>query len=457
MKTLVRGGSVIAFQDGHQRLVTPGDVLVDGDRVAYAGPRFEGIADRTIDAAGRLVMPGLLNLHVHSLSAPVASRGILEDEGDATLYKYLLPLRYGTPDFRTPFVGEAARRLSAMSYLALLKSGTTTVLDMTDNLADAIDLARETGIRLYAAGSYYTTMPFQKDGQVVYPSPAADCPKFDENVALVRQFNGSENDRIRVWLGPHAPDTCSVGVLRRTRDMAEQLGVGISTHLAQSRSEVAEVHRRTGRTPAQLLADVGLLGPDCIVAHCHFCTEEDFQLLQDAGVSVAHCPWAYARRGGTGYLAELRRRGINTVLGSDQDPMDLISLMRLAAQASKIRLNDPFATTALDAFNAVTLNAARALGRDDLGRLASGCKADLVVVDFRRPHLAPAYDYLKMLVYHAHGGDVETVMVDGQIVVENSRVVTVDEAAWVARADETAQRLWREVAARYPLPRRMLE
>ena len=457
MKTLFRGGSVVAFQEGRHRLVAPGDVLVDGDRIAYVGPRYEANTDRTIDARGRLVMPGLLNLHIHSLSAPVASRGILEDEGDATLYKYLLPLRYGTPDFPTPFVGEAARQLSAMSYLALLKSGTTTVLDMTDNLTDAIALGRDTGIRLYGAGSYYNAMPFERDGKVVHPAPTTECPKFDENVALIREFNGSENDRIRVWLGPHAPDTCSVEVFRRTRVMAKELGVGISTHLAQSRSEVAEVKDRTGCTPTQLFADVGLLGPDLIVAHCHFCSEGDFKLLQDAGVTVAHCAWAYARRGGTGYLAELRRRGINTVLGSDQDPMDLISLMRLAVQASKIRLSDPFATTALEAFNAVTLNAARALGREDLGRLAPGAKADLVLVDFRRPHLSPAYDLLKVLVYHAHGGDVETVMVDGRIIVEAGRVVTVDEAAWVAQADETAHRLWREVDRRYPLPKRLLE
>jgi 5-methylthioadenosine/S-adenosylhomocysteine deaminase len=456
MKTKILGGEIIAFDGKSHVLIEGGEIVYEGNQILFAGESYAGNVEKTIDVRPRLIIPGLINVHTHSLTAPLLYRGISEDEG-WVLYKYLLPIRYGTPSTPPYAQGEDAYFLSRLTILDILRSGVTTVFEQTDNLEDPIKAALDLGIRFYGCHAYFNSMPFEKSGEVIYP-PAKDvCPGFDENLRLIKEYRDADNGRIKVWLGPHAPDTCSPDLLQQTRRKANELNVGIGTHIAQSLTEVNEIRKRFKKTPVAYLGDMNFWGKDVIAAHAIHTTSADVAILARDGMNVAHCASSYVKSGIHAPLARYRRAGINVVLGTDQNPMDFLDEMRLAMFSSKLNEDDPKALTVLDVFNIVTLEAAQALGREDIGRIAPGAKADLVVIDTRRSHLCPHRDPLKALVYHANRNDVEMVIVDGKIVMESRKVVTVDEEEIISKAEEKAWRLWRKADAEFGLPRFLLE
>ncbi|RPJ37470.1 MAG: amidohydrolase [Deltaproteobacteria bacterium] len=456
MKTKILGGEIIAFDGKKHVLIDKGEIVYEEDRIIFAGESYPGDVEKTIDVRPNLIIPGLINVHTHSLTAPLLYRGISEDEG-WVLYKYLLPIRYGTPTTPPYAQGEDAYFLSRLTILDILRSGVTTVFEQTDNLEDPIKAARELGIRFYGCHAYFNSMPFEKSGEVIYP-PAKDiCPGFDENLRLIREYQNAANGRIKVWLGPHAPDTCSQDLLRETRKKADELKVGIGTHISQSLTEVNEIKKRFNKTPVAYLGDLNFWGKDVIAAHAIHTTSSDVGIMARDGMNVAHCASSYVKSGIHAPLARYRRAGINVVLGTDQNPMDFLDEMRLALFSSKLNEDDPKALTVLDVFNMVTLKAAQALGREDIGRIAPGAKADLVVVNTRQTHLCPHRDPLKTLVYHANRNDVEMVIVDGKTVMEGRRVLTMDEEETMARAEEAARRLWKKAEAEFGLPKILLE
>jgi cytosine/adenosine deaminase-related metal-dependent hydrolase len=231
--------------------------------------------------------------------------------------------------------------------------------------------------------------------------------------------------------------------------------VGIETHVGQNLVEFHEMLRRHGKTPVELLADTGLLGPDTILGHCVMSTAHrlaalpggrDLEILAESGATVAHCPLVFARRGNAlESFHRYRAAGVNVGLGTDTYPRDLISEMRWASLMCKVVERDFTVATAADVFNAATLAGARALGRDDVGRLAPGAKADVVILDMRKMRIGPYRDPIKALVNCGTGDDVETVIVDGRTVVESGRVVGVDEDALGREAQQEAERLWATV------------
>lgn len=451
MKTKITGGNVVAFEGDRHVLMDNCDLVYEDDKIIHVGGSFPERVDKTIDASNKLVLPGFLDVHTHSLSSPLLYRGILEDEG-SMLYKYLLPLRYGTPTKPAYAVGKDAYDLSKVTMLELLKSGVTTVFEQTDNLEDVLRIGKELGIRLYACHSYFNGMPYEEGGKVVYPDFRDDCPGFDENIALIKKYDKTEKGRIRVWLGPHAPDTCSADLLKETRIKARELKVGIGTHVAQSKTEVKLIEERYGKSPVEFLKDVGVLGEDLIAAHAIYTSERDIGIMAESKMTVAHCASSYVKNAQRAPMAVYRKRGINVALGTDQNSMDMLQEMRLALFSSKLNEGNAMATTCLDVYNAITLNATKALGRDDLGRLSAGAKADIILIDTKQPHWFPYRDPLKMLIYHGNRNDIDTVIVDGQMVMSGRRVLTLDEEEVMAKADETARRIWRKAESETGLP-----
>jgi 5-methylthioadenosine/S-adenosylhomocysteine deaminase len=456
MKTKILGGEIIAFDGKQHVLIDQGEIVYEENQITFVGQSYAGKVDKTIDVRPKLIIPGLINVHTHSLTAPLLYRGISEDEG-WVLYKYLLPIRYGTPSSQPYARGEDACFLSRLTILDILKSGVTTVFEQTDNLEDPIKAAEELGIRFYGCHAYFNSMPFEKSGTVIYPPAKDACPGFDENLRLIKEYQNACNGRIKVWLGPHAPDTCSPELLQETRKKANELKTGIGTHICQSMTEVNEIKKRFKKTPVAYLADMNFWGKDVIAAHAIHTTSSDVAIMARDGMNVAHCASSYVKSGIHAPLARYRQAGINVVLGTDQNPMDFLDEMRLAMFSSKLNEDDPNATTVLDVFNLVTLKAAQALGREDIGRIAPGAKADLVVVNTRQTHLCPHRDPLKALVYHANRNDIEMVIVDGKTIMEGRRILTMDEEETMSKAEEVAHRLWRKAEAEFGLPKFLLE
>ena len=451
MKTRISGGWVVGFNGTKHVLLRNSEVVYQGSQIIFVGESYQGEVDRSIDASDKIVLPGLINIHTHSLSAVLAYRGICEDEGQ-TLYKYLLPIRYGTTSTPPYATGIDAYRLSRVALLELLKSGVATVFEQTDNLEDVLQIGQQLGIRLYGCHSYYSGMPFEENGKVIYPKFKESCPAFDENIRLIKKYHDLCDGRIKVWLGPHAPDTCSIDLLKETRKKANELGVGIGTHVAQSLTEVNEIDRRVGKTPVEYLESIGFWGEDVIAAHAIHTTDSDIEIMTRSKMNVAHCASSYVKGGLRVPMTLYRRRGINVVIGTDQNAMDLIDEMRFAMFSSRLNENDPYATTALDVFNAVTLNAAKALGRKDIGRICPGAKADITLINTQQAHLDPFRDPLKILLYHANRSDVDTVIVDGQVLMQGRKILTLDEDEAISQANETAQRVWKKAESEIKLP-----
>ncbi len=463
MKTLIKGGTVIAWDGSDHTVLPAGFLLFQNDLIQYVGESFSGQADETIDATGKLVIPGFVNTHCH-VTDTAFTRGWLEDQGQrdwSGLYRVL-------PAVRASIASEDEMAAGECGFMELMLSGTTTVVELgydfemmeggdiaqTQRIAD---LAREIGIRAYIAPRYRTGhWRLGQDGSLAYQwYEDRGRARFEDCVRFVKEYQGGYEDRIRTMLAPGQVDTCDPDLLRETRRVADETGARIQIHAGQSPREFREIRDRYGKTTVEYLFDTGLLGPDLIIGHGMFLSEDgrvdhcipaDLALLRESGSSIAHCPYVKARQGTIMQSWErYRGQGINVCLGTDTFPLNMIHEMRWAAVLCKVAEGNPQAATAREVFALATTAGARALGRDDLGRLAPGCKADIVLLDLEKTHAVPLRDPFKYLAFSASGSDVDTVIIDGKTIVKERSVSTLDAPGALGRLKEAAERVWRRV------------
>jgi cytosine/adenosine deaminase-related metal-dependent hydrolase len=453
---LIQGGDIVAYHDGGHRLLRGGVLLIEDDRVAFVGRRHDGPVDRRIDATGKLVIPGLVNIHCHATTE--AGGRLIADVGRRDFFQNGF-LNYNASPPGIPGLDQRADRAlgGRFALVEMLRNGCTTVVEMGAADDALVATAGEIGLRAYLTPGYKSaTYRLGRDGQLVYEWDEADGLQGLERARrFIERHHGAHGDRIRGMLFPLQVDTCSPELLRATRKAADELSVGIEIHAGQNLLEFHEMLRRHGQTPVEYLADTGLLGRGAILGHCIISTAHhlaalpqgrDLELLAASGTSIAHCPLVFARRGNAlESFHRYRAAGINVGLGTDTYPRDLISEMRWASLVCKIVEHDFTVATSADVFGAATLGGARALGREDLGRLAPGAKADVVVVDLGKLRIGPYRDPIRALVQCGTGDDVDQVLVDGRAVVEGGRVIGVDEHRLLTEAQREAERLWASV------------
>ncbi|MBI2370046.1 MAG: amidohydrolase family protein [Deltaproteobacteria bacterium] len=458
MRTLIQGGWVVGFDGRDHQLLPNGVVVYEDDRLLHVGYRFEGPVDRRIDARGKLVSPGLINCHIH---ADINATHVMLN--DATKANY----------FGMNFLSYRARRRGVRSprqarvdvegkfgMWAAARGGATTILDIgtPGPLMDAFaDMVGELGVRAYLGPAFRSAdYVLDGDGRIQWDwDEAAGEAGLKRACEFIRRYHGAHHDRIRGMLYPGQLDTCTPELLQGVKRAASELGVGIQLHAAMNLVEFHTVLRERQVTSIQYLEQLGFLGPEVILGHCvfhaghswaHYPYVDDLQVLADSGVSIAHAPYKYAKMGlALESFERYRRRGINLALGTDTFPEDLIHEMRLAALACRLVEGSFRVGTPHEVYDAATLGGARALGRDDLGRLAPGAKADLIVVDLRQMHFGAVRDPIKSLVECASGRDVEMIVVDGQTLLEDGRPARVDEATLLARVQEASERFWETV------------
>jgi cytosine/adenosine deaminase-related metal-dependent hydrolase len=479
-RTLVRGGWVVGFGGRTHTLIRDGVVVFEGDRILHVGARFEGRVDRELDARGRLVIPGLIDAHVHA--GHRASHRLISDTGRPDYFGQPF-LEIAVPREGTRVGGDprylradaegadAGTRLHARFTVAeLLRNGTTTFVEFGAQLRVQEALLREVealGLRAYL-GPGYDSGRWVGDARGRLRrvlDEAAGRREFEAACAFVRRVRGACEGRVHGLLVPREVETCSPDLLRATRRAAAELGVPITTHAAYNVLEFFWIVTEHRMTPIELLESVGLLGPDLTIGHGNLPAEgydffsggRDLERMARHGVSISHCPVNIARRGRTlDSWSRYRALGINIALGSDTYPRDLVMQMRTASYLGKVTGKSVQAASAAEVFEAATLGGARALGRDDLGRLAPGAKADLVVVDLSgRDTLryGPVRDPIKALVECGIGDDVETVVVDGVVRMEGRRIPGVDLADLRARAQADGEAVWAGLQAWEPLGR----
>jgi cytosine/adenosine deaminase-related metal-dependent hydrolase len=425
------------------------DVVFDGGTITFADTGYTGPTDTLVEGAGVLVMPGLIDIHSHPSHEP-AYRGVREEHGVANMYMSGLFERsqaYGATD-------DAFRAVSSeVAFCELLQSGVTSIVDISPPWEGWTELMAKSGLRAFLAPGYASARwRLENDHELKY---AWDEARGREGfTAALRVIDGAiqhESGRLSGVVSPMQIDTCTVELLRDSLGAAEDRGIPMTVHVSQGVNEFLEIVRRHGKTPVQWAADVGILSARTILGHAilldthswvRWWTKKDLSILADHGCAVAHCPTPFARYGQImENFGDYVRAGITMGLGTDVAPHNLLEEMHKAAVFARIAARDIHTVSTADLFYAATVGGATALHRHDLGRIAPGCRADLVLVDLKHPAMVPARDPLRSLVYHAADRAVRDVYVDGRRVVTGGRVLTLNQAEAGERLTEAQQRM----------------
>ncbi len=447
--TVIRGVHTTVAWDGTQHVTLSGaDVAWEDGTLTHVGPAYAGDADVEIDGSRLMVMPGLVNIHSHPSSEPML-KGLTDEVGtpglyNSSLYEYL-------PIFRPP--PDAAADCARVAFSELLLSGVTTLVDLSMPYDSWLDVAGESGLRVVMGPMFRSARWFTRNGHVVeyeWDAPAGERAMQDAFRLLDRAAQ-HPSGRLSGMVVPAQIDTCTEGLLRDSHAEAARRGLTWQTHAAQSVSEFHEITRRHGFSPVGWLHHLGVLSDRAIIGHAIFLddhastpwhTDADLALLAERGTAVAHCPTVFARRGITlRDVGRYRRAGVKVGLGTDTFPHNMLDEMRLAMYLARTQAVNPRTLSGGELFTMATAGAADILRRPDLGRLAVGCRADLVLVDVTHPAMRPAYDPLRSLIYAAADRAIQAVYVDGLKVVDGGRVLTIDYPAAAEALHEAQQRM----------------
>jgi 5-methylthioadenosine/S-adenosylhomocysteine deaminase len=427
---LVIAGGTLLTLSADMKIIEDATIGIRDGGIALVDAGFRPRAARTIDATGCLVLPGLVNTHTHL--PMVCFRGLADDLPLMDwLQHHIFPMEARFVD--KEMVNDGA--LLAMAEMIL--SGTTTVCDgyfFENQIAEA---ALSCGLRAVVS-----------QGFADFATP--DNPRYEKMMAAADRFAAR-------WL-PHAPlitpaffchspYTCSPQTLVNVKAAARGAGILYLTHLLENQSEIDTIEGRYGKKPVQHLYDLGVLDERTIAVHCNWMSPDDIALFADLGVSVSHNPASSMKlAAGIAPVPDMLARGVAVGLGTDgsasNNDLDLFQEMDLAAKIHKVTQLDPTVMSAETVVRMATIEGARVLGLDALiGSVETGKRADLILVDMNQPHLTPLYNPYSHLVYAVRGADVKTSIIDGRIVMENRRLLTIDLAAAMEKVRAIGERI----------------
>jgi 5-methylthioadenosine/S-adenosylhomocysteine deaminase len=432
-----RGGTILTLDSQHQILT--GDVAMLGGLLVQVGGDYtpKGRDYQVVDCSGCLVMPGLVQAHVHSCQTLARGRA-----DDLELMDWLRGVIW---PYEARLDEDAASASAELAYAELLLGGTTAVLDMgTVRHTDAIFAAAEkSGIRA-TIGKCMMDYPDPMIPEGLRESTQASL---DESLQLIGRWHGTANGRLRYAYAPRFVLSCTDELLREVGQQATFKSLRIHTHASENKGEIALVRERFGKSNIETLAELGLLGPHCCIAHCVHLSERDQDWLSTSGTHVCHCPSSNLKlASGICPVPELIARGISVAVGADGAPcnnnLDGFLELRLAGLLHKHRLG-PRTLPAPEVVKLATRNGAAALGLEDtIGTLEVGKRGDVIAVDTQTLHATPTASPWSLIAYAAQSRDVRHVAVDGKLLVRDRTLVTLEEGKVRERAKRAAQRLF---------------
>ena len=431
---LIRNAVIVTMNDRLE--ITEGDVSIRDGRITAVGTSGGDTFDRVIDAAGGYLLPGFIQTHVHLCQT--LFRGYADD---MTLLEWLRRRIWPMEAAHNPQSLRASARLAAAE---LLLSGTTAVLTM-ETVHDT-DVVFETMADVGLRATIGKCM-MDADDEVPTRMREQTQTSIDESLALKKRWDGAAGGRLRAAFAPRFAVSCTRNLLEAVAALSETEGALVHTHASENRDEVEIVRRLSGGfSNLEYLADTGLATSRLCTAHCVWATEDEQALLAERDVKVLHCPGSNLKLGsGIAPIPEMRARGICVSLGADgaacNNRLDMFDEMRLAATLQAVRLA-PGALTARDALWMATREGARTLGlENEVGTIAPGRRADLIVIDRRRAHMATSPDPWTAIVYAARGSDVRLTVVDGEILVDEFQLTKLDQAEVASEAAAAARAL----------------
>lgn len=419
---LIKNCAILPMTGPHD-FMEQGYIVIKDEKIKDMGrgqPPGEAAFNEVIDAQGMLAMPGMINTHTHI--AMTLLRGYADD---LPLMEWLTTKIWPLEDKLQP---EDVYWGTMLGIVEMIKSGTTCFADMYFFMDEVAKAVEESGMRACLSRG------------MIGLGPQAETA-FEESRQLVEKWHGKAQGRIRIMLGPHAPYTCPFDYLKKVANLAEELGVGIHIHLAETKTEVANIKEQYGKSPIELVEEAGILGSRVLAAHCVHLTEEDMEILARYQVGVAHNPQSNMKlASGVAPVPAMLNHGITVALGTDgaasNNNLDMIDEMRTCALLHKVSSLDPTVLNAYQVLRMATVNGASVLGWTDIGMLGPGMKADLILIDLNKPHLCPRFDVGAHLVYAAQGADVDTVIINGRVVMQGRKLLFLDEEEIMRRVQE---------------------
>ncbi|MBF0516225.1 MAG: amidohydrolase family protein [Nitrospirae bacterium] len=422
---VVSGDYVLTMAEGvpplrNGAVAVSGGKIIDIGEVSALSSLYN--AKKRVGGGGKVVLPGLVNAHTHA--AMVYFRGIADD----------LPLRQWLQEHIWPAEGkwlndEFVYDATELACCEMLKAGVTTFNDMYFFGGSSARASKKMGMRAVL-------------GAGVLDFPTAAARNADEYIEKAEQF-------IKDWLGdelitpsiaPHAPYTCSPDTYKKTKLVAERYGVPLHTHLSETQFEVSEAKKKYGKSPVELLDDIGFLDKTVVAAHCVWVSDNEIEILARTGTGVAHCIESNLKlASGIAPVVPMLKKGVAVALGTDgaasNNDLDIFSEMSFSARVHKAVSGDPTAINAFSALSMATSTGARVLGmQDKTGTIEIGKSADIVVADLDKPHLTPFYDIYSLIVYSMKSSDVESVMVNGKLLIDGGKYLHKDSHAIMDKA-----------------------
>jgi cytosine/adenosine deaminase-related metal-dependent hydrolase len=436
--------------DRQRRILADGALVVADGVIVAIGKRDDLIEqfpdEDQIDLQGGLVIPGLVNTHVHLSQALI--RGCADD---LALIDWLTKRVWVLQGNYTEDDG----RLSAeLCILEMLKSGTTSFIEsMTAGhygFDGIVEVVERSGIRAALSKIVMDLPSYALEANTMHSGMIEDPEEsFQQALEMYDKWNGAADGRIQVWFGPRPPGGTSSDILRRMMTAARERNMGVTIHLAEVKEDIEYIRETYGMSAIEYARSVDMLGPRVVLIHVVWIGEDEIALLAETGTHVTHNPLSNSKlASGISPVPEMLNAGVNVGLGTDGGPSsndyDMIRATRWASYLHKVRLGDPTIMPSESVLEMATLGGARAMGLEDqIGSLEVGKRADFVVMDMDKPHLTPAPDPVSTLVCAGTGKDVRMVVIDGKIIVQDGKVLTLDEGRILDEANERARDLYK--------------
>lgn len=446
MAILIKDGILITVNPEF-KIYRSGAVLINGNRILDVGSTDDVVARTKIpytvlDASGKIIAPGLVSAHNHL--GYTLFRGRAEDVGAKPTPSLFLPMKQ--------IIQKNDRRIfSALGATELLRGGVTTVLEMEEDANIVAPFLQELGLRAgLAIMTNDVDIPKLMQGETVFDRKMRQ-EQVHQTIDLIENWHHAADQRLTAFVAANMALSCSPELLKDLRVLADQYSVGLTYHIGLGAYEVDLIQKLHACRPFEFAKKVGFLNKDVILAHCHYMNDEDRILLAESSASVVHCPVLNSLRAASASVRELLQKNIPIALGLDNYFADYYDVMRACIAVARVKSQDATYLSAREVFRFATIEAAKAMHLDhEIGSLEVGKKADIQLINIRKLGICPVTDPISTLVYHAHAQDVDTVFVDGKLLVANGKVLSVNEEDLIAQAQSASDNLWKRFALAYP-------